>query len=542
MKTILSSAVALALVGCAVPQVQKKEAGVEQLRLEAAQHMQTLRTPSTSPVSTSSASYIPLRKLPPSAHSAAQRQVLAQEIATNRPFSHLGEVATWLSALTHLPVNIHPELMGSSAGSGAAAANPTAPPAGGRAAGAAAGGSESGLAALTAKPMQMSYSGTVSGFLDMVAANYGIFWKLDDAGLLLFLSESRTFRIKTLPGDTQLSSTVGGAGSGGSSAGAAGGSGGASGGGGATSGGNSTGVSISNLSVWGGIESSIRQLLSPGSGKLAVSPSTGTVTVTDTPRVLARVADLIQEQNASLARQVAIHVRVLSVTVDDGADYGINWDAVYNSLSVNRGFSLKTSFPVAEGVAAFTLGASSRVNSGWGSTAGAIISALSTQGKVSELTSASMVTLNNQPAPVQVGRQISYLASSSTTLSGNAGAMTTLQPGQVNTGFSMVVLPHVMDGKELLLQSSINISSLVALKSNSSGSMTIQSPDVATSNFIQRVRMQSGDTLVLAGFDQDNLSAVSSGVGDAKNLLMGSTSGKSKRTMLVILVQPAIAS
>lgn len=548
MKTTLSMAIALLLSGCAYNDVQRKESGVETRQKEAEQNMQNMRRPNSGPVALMPSSYLPLKKLVPTGHSAAQTQLLAQELETNRQFANLNEVAAWLSTVSTAPVHIHPELMATSSGlSGSAGALPQAGGAAvaGGLGGAGGGSSGSVLSAVAGKPLHLSYSGTVGGFLDIVAANYGIYWKMEDGHLRFFLNESRTFRIKTLPGDTQLASTVGStlsnaSSSGGSSSGSGGSSGGGSGV--SVSGGNTTGVS-SNLSVWTGIETSIKQMLTPGTGKVAVSPSTGTVTVNDTPKVLNKVADLIREQNASLSRQVAIHVRVLSVTVNDGEDYGINWNAVYNNLASNRGFKISSAFPVAtSSPAQFTLGPSTGSSGNWGAASSAVISALSTQGKVSELTSATMVTLNNQPAPVQVGRQISYLASSTTTLTSAAGASTALQPGQVQTGFSMVLLPHIMDGKELLLQSSINISSLLDLKTNVSGSSTIQSPDVATSNFIQRVRMQSGDTLILAGFDQDNLSAVSNGVGSAKNILLGSSTSSGKRTMLVILVQPYIAS
>ena len=106
----------------------------------------------------------------------------------------------------------------------------------------------------------------------------------------------------------------------------------------------------------------------------------------------------------------------------------------------------------------------------------------------------------------------------------------------------MVLVPHIIDGKELLMQSSVNLSSLVKLTTVTSGGASIQSPDMSTSNFIQRVRMKSGDTLVVAGFDQDNLSAVSNGVGNAKNSLLGSQDANGKRTMLVVLIQPTVAN
>jgi type IVB pilus formation R64 PilN family outer membrane protein len=546
LKSAISIATALVLTGCAYDDLERKESSVDLRQKEVTQNLQTVRTPNNRSVVSTPSSYLPLKKLVPSGYTATQTQMLAQEVETNRQFANLNEVATWLSTVASAPVNIHPELMVQQSGAaGTGGAPGAAGPAMAGAAGMGAGGMGGVLLAVASKPLHLSYSGSLSGFLDIVAANYGIYWKLDDGHLRFFLNESRTFRIKTLPGDTQLASTVGSSLTNASSGSGGGGSGGSSGGGSggvALAGGNTTGVS-STLSVWNGIEASIKQMLTPITGKVAVSPSTGTVTVTDNPRVLSKVADLVDAQNASLARQVAIHVRVLSVTVNDSEDYGINWNAVYNSLSSNQGYKISSAFPVATSNAAqFTMSPTNTGANGWGAASNAVISALSSQSKVSELTSATMITLNNQPAPVQVGRQISYLASSTTTLASSAGSSTALQPGQVQTGFSMVLLPHIMDSKELLLQSSINISSLLDLKSNSSGTSTIQSPDVATSNFIQRVRMQSGDTLILAGFDQDNLSAVANGVGFAKNPVLGAANSFGKRTMLVILVQPFIGS
>ncbi|MDP3825458.1 MAG: PilN family type IVB pilus formation outer membrane protein, partial [Polaromonas sp.] len=75
-----------------------------------------------------------------------------------------------------------------------------------------------------------------------------------------------------------------------------------------------------------------------------------------------------------------------------------------------------------------------------------------------------------------------------------------------------------------------------------SGNSSIQAPDISTSNFIQRVRIQTGETLVVAGYDQDNLSAVSGGVGTPDNVALGgSREGATKRTLLVVLIQPIIS-
>jgi type IVB pilus formation R64 PilN family outer membrane protein len=349
--------------------------------------------------------------------------------------------------------------------------------------------------------------------------------------------DSKTYRISALPGDTRLSANVesvsntssGGVAATGTQAGAST---------------NSTGVTFSGLSVWSAMETAIKQMLG-SNGKVSASPATGTITVTDTPQVLERVSAYIDDQNKALNRQVNVNVRVLSVEITDGDNYGINWDTVYSKLAFDGDLfsvGLKSAFSVATGAGNMILSAPASSASAWAGSK-AIISALSTQGRVSELTSATLVTLNNQPAPVNVGRRVSYLASSSSTAATVAGGTptVTLTPGTVQTGFSMSLVPHILDGKDMLLQYNLDLSSLLQMKSITSGGATIETPDISTSNFIQRVRIQSGETLVVAGFDHDNLSAVANGIGSAKNTAFGSRNGSTTRTVLVVLIQPNVA-
>jgi type IVB pilus formation R64 PilN family outer membrane protein len=550
-KTILSLTVASVLAGCSTVAVDKLESRVLDKRDAVESSLKKAVPADASPVAFLDSSFVPMRKMERQDYTSEQRAIMGLEIETNRNFQSLNEIAGWLSSIANVPVFLNPELMAPIPGQptqpmgnmGMPGMPPTMPgmplPTQNNMMG------PNGMpmqmqmnmaTGIAAKPFTVAYSGRLSGFLDMVAANYGIYTKLEGRNIRFLLTDSRTFRIKALPGDTQLSSIVGSVSNTSGSGGMAATSGTSSG----TSA-NSTGVTFAGMSVWSGIEIGIKQLLTPGTGKVAVSPSTGTVSVTDTPRVLEQVADFVREQNAALGRQVAVNVRVLSVEVNDADNYGINWNAVYNNLTDNVAVKVTSALPVAATAAQFLVQTSTPSAGSWGAASGAIISALSTQGRVSELTSATLVTLNNQPAPVNVGRQISYLASSSTTTTTNAGTTTSLTPGQVQTGFSMVLIPHIIDGKEILIQSSINLSSLLQLATITSGTSSIQSPDISTSNFIQRTRMMSGDTLVMAGFDQDKLSAVSNGVGEAKNTIFGSRDSSGKRTMLVILLQPTVS-
>lgn len=538
------------LGGCSSAVMEKGDKHVSAKRQEAEQSIATARQRQGNGfVTHSEESWIPLRKVDKALHNSLRYKADNTEVGFDQRFTNLAEIVNTVASKTGVPVSLSPDIPMYSAtgigGAGMAGAVPGSTPmpmgvpgmAGGpipTVAGQVGGLNQQSTQITGASPYQASYNGPLSGFMNVVAAYYGLSWKAEANTLRFFYLDSRTFRIKALPGDTKLSSTVGSSsGSAGSTSTTTGAQSGSSA--------NSTGVTFSGLSVWTGLQSSISQMLTPIVGKVFTSPATGTITVTDTPAVLERVANFIEQQNAGLSRQVAVNVRVLSVEISDTSDYGINWDVVYKSLGDTAGFALKTAFPTAQGAAniVFSVADPNGLSRWTGSSA--MISALSTQGRVSELTSATLVTINNQPAPVNVGRKVSYLASSATSQTPNVGSTTTLTPGTVDTGFAMTLVPHIMDGSEILLQYSIDLSSLLKMNTITSGGASIQAPDVSTSNFIQRVRMMSGETLVVAGFDQDNLAAVANGVGSADNSLLGSRNGNTKRSMLVVLIQPVLS-
>lgn len=555
--TLISLAVAVSLLtACATGPADNAtiKAQVEASKSEVQRLLAARAAPvEMSPVSYSDQSWISLRKIEKSDRDIANAKADTVQIEINQRFGSLNDVAGTVSSLTGLPVFIGSDIRTPSAsGTAPATLAPPVPPlpVGAPFPGIPGGplptgfpsplGTGSSVPAgpiTVGSPFAANYSGSLTGFMNMVSAYYGVFWKTEASGLRFFLMDSKTYRIAALPGDTRLSSSVE------SSSNSTGG--GAGGAGGSTQSGtsaNSTGVGFSGLSVWSALEASIKQMLG-SSGRVVASPATGTITVTDTPSVLSRVTEYINEQNKSLNRQVSVNVRVLSVELNEGDNYGINWDAVYANLASAANpysLALKTAFPVATGAGNLIISAPATSASRWAGSS-AMISALSTQGRVSELTSATLVTLNNQAAPVNVGRRVSYLAASSTTQTPNVGATTALTPGTVQTGFSMTLVPHIIDGKEMLLQYSLDLSSLLRLKTITSGTSTIETPDISTSNFIQRVRIQSGETLVVAGFDQDNLSAVADGIGSPQNTLMGQRKGTTKRTMLVVLIQPNLS-
>ncbi|RQS15858.1 PilN family type IVB pilus formation outer membrane protein [Burkholderia sp. Bp8998] len=394
--------------------------------------------------------------------------------------------------------------------------------------------------------------GDLRGLLDTAAARFGVSWKYADGAIEFFVTDTRTFQVSAIPGDATVNANVvSGASSDGSSAqaggygqagtaatGAGAGAGGGTGNGTATVTSNNTANTVVNsqLSVFNSLRASIQAMLSHY-GHVVSSPATGSITVTDTPDVLDRVAAFMRAQNTSLSKQVLINVTVLSVAQSAQDSYGINWTAVYQALGT--AFTITSVFPTTAtnpvSLAAQVITPNSRA-------AGtqAIISALSSQGKVRRKTSASITTLNNQPVPLQVATQQGYLASVSTTNTANVGSSTALVPGTVTTGFNMTLLPHILENSTVLLQFYTNISSLIQLRTVPAGNgQSIQVPEVDTRNFLQRVSMKSGETLILSGYEGVNDDLAQRGVGAPQNYLLGGGfDGSRQREAIVILITP----
>lgn len=468
----------------------------------------------------------------------------------DRTVRSLSEIAERITLRSGIPVKISPDALaisstasqpsGAAPGSGAPAAAAPAPWT-----------SAAGQAPGTRMnaPIHITYAnGTFRGLLDTIAARFGVYWRYTN-GMVQFLhTESRTFRVSAIPGDSSLTATVVSSAStptGGTSDEGGGSGGGGSGGSGGGSSAKSGGVMANNvqntamssqLAVYSSIEKSIKAMLS-AYGKVVASPATGTLTVVDTPDVLDRIADFMEAENKSLSRQVVINVTVLAVTLNDSDAYGINWNLIYNDLYHRYG--IRNTVASSESSTSFSAGILGTANSNFAGSS-VVINALSEQGKVRRHTTASVVTLNNQPVPVQVARQTSYLKSSQTTVTALVGSTTTLTPGTVTSGFNMSILPHILNNGTVLLQFSTDMSSLRGFRTVVSNGSSIETPELDTRNFLQRVAMRSNETLIISGFEQTEDNLGRQGVGDPRNYVLGGGfRARADKEVIVVLITPA---
>lgn len=392
----------------------------------------------------------------------------------------------------------------------------------------------------------VDYSGKVSGFLDMICARFGLAWKYQDKQVYIYRFVTREFSLDALPGTTKFKASVSKAGGGGSSSGS-------------TSGGSAYNSASnvdtdSELAVWKSMQEAVTQMLSKD-GRVALNQSTGTLVVTDVKENVERVAKFIERENAILTRQVAVDVQVLTVTLDNSKEYGIDWNLVYSKLSNlapdwTLGF---TSPSTLLGTAAGSVGLQivSPIDSN-GLTdrmtgSQALFQALSSVGAVSVVTSTTAITLNRQPIPVAVTNQTGYLASTTpaTATTGGTGGTPGLVPGTVTTGFILNLLPAITDDNRVLLRFALDLSDLKRIGTISVGSgatlQSIQTPEILSTQFMQGVSLKGGETLVLTGFERTSGQADRATLSeDAPIGLGGSYKGNRSRTMTVVMLTPKV--
>lgn len=377
--------------------------------------------------------------------------------------------------------------------------------------------------------MLVSYKGPLSGLLDEIANRFGIWWKYEKKQIYFYKYITKTFVIYSLPTTPSLSVNVGGS----STEGSAG----------------SSSVTLTNsatIDLWSNLTSSIEAMISDGA-TLVTDMSNGTITLKGTPVDIRKVAKFVNEQNVRLSRQVAISVKVLQVSINDSDQYGLDLNAAFSkdSGTIRNIGVVGAGLTGADVTQNLTMGI---ISGDW--SVNAAVTALSEQGTTNLVTSGTVTTLNNKPAPIQVVRTQNYISEITKTNSGSSGDYYDLstETEEIETGFTLDVLPRILEHGRLMMMFNLTLSELIELQrvdlgksDEAGGGEYIQNPIIETRGFTQEVAMTSGDTLVLSGYERVENSTNKSGVGSAENSLLGGTAKANKtRSVLVIMLTPVV--
>jgi len=381
---------------------------------------------------------------------------------------------------------------------------------------------------------------TLKGFLNTILKDNDLHYTLVGNKLKISYLITRTFRIHYISGQRIGKSTANVTiANSQNSASSTGGVGGTNGGGDNVS---KTGISIESndeFQFWKTVETEIQRILIGASDNSThytksgdtwigpdgrvweynplapiVNPEAGMVTVTGTERQINRVARYIHTLTKQIKQQVLIDVRILSVSFDNSSTSGVDWSQLYSlqnvtvsSLQMAQKNVSSYTFDAIEGITDATFAQGTKptsanvINITGQAQLQEVIKFLGTQGDVKSISSPRVMTLNNQPALISVGRELFYKIQSASTASGGGGAVAA-QGELVDSVFAGILLditPEIDANGMITLKINPSISETATAVSDTSNALRSIPPDLIRRQIASVVKVKDGEHAILGG-------------------------------------------
>jgi type IVB pilus formation R64 PilN family outer membrane protein len=291
-----------------------------------------------------------------------------------------------------------------------------------------------------------------------------------------------------------------------------------------------------SISIWQEINQAVSNIVGER-GTATFSPGTGTVTVAGSPSSVRDVEQYLRVQNRLRLRRVAVEVRVLSVSLMRGNSFNFNLDAVIENAINGQPFSYSSNTS-GNDTRDLSAGIVTAVPGGMeGNNISAIVDGLAAVADdISVVHSGTLVTMSDQPAPLQVATKRAYVKSVQGAATDGATS-TTIEPDVIDIGMSMNILPRVITQDKVMLRLAVGITDLVELREFESSGASVQLPEIESTGFLQNAILSSGETLIMAGFERNTANDTQVGTGVNWNMFPGGqVEYKNMREARVLLI------
>ncbi len=326
----------------------------------------------------------------------------------------------------------------------------------------------------------------------------------------------------------------------------------------------STGATITSedsFSFWEKMQQELQTMLNSPEDKFKapapiINREAGLVTVSGTTKQINRVSAYLHQIMNRLHKQVLIDVKILSVTLDNSRQTGINWGEIYKLQNMQMAYEILntnnlsnlsndkiTDFGDSNPSAHATF---MRLSGSTGITD--VIKFLKTQGDVTAVSNPKVVTLSNQPAVFSSGDQLYYKLSSSSRQTGSNAATETYNNEVVKSVFAGILLditPEITDDDEIILKINPSISSVkTRVKTDESGVRRLP-PDLMKKQISSVVKLKDGEKVILGGLISTTKGVETSKVPILGNIpLLGYAFQQKKvseiREELIVIITPHI--
>ncbi len=271
----------------------------------------------------------------------------------------------------------------------------------------------------------------------------------------------------------------------------------------------------SDFQFWNKIETEINSILSREEGskkllsKALINQDAGMVTVTGTKKQLDRVEQYIQIMMKRLHKEILIEAKLIEVKYDDSKTNGVDWSKFQLSLSGSSDAAReRTGGILTNGFVKpnYLIGYNFSMNG--------LISFLKTQGDVKIVSNPKVMTLNNQPAVINVGTEINYrYDNGSTTTTSSGGSVTTPSYTADSTfvGVTLDITPQVTNDNFIMLKINPIVSEIAKEHINADG-VPFLAPDIKIKQLSSIVKVKDGNKILIGGLINKNKSVVNTSV------------------------------
>jgi len=263
-----------------------------------------------------------------------------------------------------------------------------------------------------------------------------------------------------------------------------------------------------------------------------------TIIVYDYPENLKHVSDVLSSVDIR-PKQVLIEATVLSVTLTEDTQFGINWQTLLGNASGATDFLAPQATSVSSPKDFFKSLGNSQVTKTGGLTIGfshdsiaAVIRAVEEVSDVTILANPKILAVNKQLGQVYIGKKMGYQSQTTQT-----ETSTTQKVEFLDTGTKLSFRPYI--GNDGYIRMDIH-------PKDSSGDLKGNNiPDETSAELVTNIMVKDGETIVIGGLFRDTIKANRTQIPVLGNLpiiggLFRGTADQAKREEVIILLTPHI--
>ncbi|WP_458701610.1 pilus (MSHA type) biogenesis protein MshL [Sulfurospirillum sp. 1307] len=278
--------------------------------------------------------------------------------------------------------------------------------------------------------------------------------------------------------------------------------------------------------------------------KVLINQEAGMLTVTGTKKQLDRVDSYIDSLMNRLHKEILLEAKIIEVKYSNSKTDGIDW----SQFQLNINGSSDATRSRTDGV--LTRGfRQPNYLVGYDFSMAGMIKFLKTQGDVKIVSNPKIMTLNNQPAVINVGQEINYRyqTQSTTDLSSNSGnTAISYENDSTFVGVTLDITPQVTKDGFIILKINPIVSEIgdTHLDKND---IPILAPDIRIKQLSSIVRVKDGEKVIVGGLiSKDEDVADTSVPGLSAIPILGkafqSSTNTSSKSELIIIITPHIVN